>query len=117
MSNAEPTIECTPKKLTRADWSHYITDWQVSELSKVEYCSVNQLSYHSFCYYQKVLGDIHGTKNKGNAFVELQFPEKDIQQQSTSATVKIVFRTGIAVTVPEWINGANLKNILCVMAG
>jgi len=34
-------------------WRHNIDAWKTSGQSQAEFCSVNELSYHRFCYWQR----------------------------------------------------------------
>jgi hypothetical protein len=36
-------------------WRHHIDAWKVSSQSQSEFCRVNELNYHRFCYWQRKL--------------------------------------------------------------
>ncbi len=81
-------------------WRHHIDAWKISGQSQSEFCSVNELSYHRFCYWQrKFLRQAQQDNGGGFATVSRQ-PEPAISGLSIALPRGLVVRGITAGNLP-----------------
>ena len=83
------------RQARRQQIKEYLNNWRISNLSQKDYCSQNNLNYHTFNIWVKKFGV--GTRPRKRAFVALRINDRS---QADKGSIAIRYPNGVHLTVP-----------------
>lgn len=90
----------------------YLSRWQKSYLSAMQFCKEVGISFHTFKYWQKKYKINKSSNNNYKSFVPVKVQESPKPTHTPTKEIKVIYPNGIKISCPLEIEEAQLKVIL-----